>query len=136
MTIEPTDSATIVGLIEDWAKSVRDKNIEGVLAHHAPDVLIYDVVAPIRSKGIAEYRKSWVELFFPWAGENGKFDLNDVSVVSGDTVAFATALIECAGKEKGKSVEFTVRLTIGFEKRDGRWAFVHEHHSEPVRYER
>jgi ketosteroid isomerase-like protein len=129
------DNEILRSLIEAWASSVRNQDIDGVLANHATDILIYDVVAPIRSKGIDAYRRAWLEQFFPWASDNGKFDLKDVAIVSGDRVAFATGLIECAGTENEQLVEFTLRLTIGFEKREGSWTFVHEHHSEPVKYQ-
>ncbi|MGH8594313.1 MAG: YybH family protein [Gammaproteobacteria bacterium] len=135
MTSEPHlahDNQILQDLIDAWASSVRNQDIEGVVAHHATDIVIYDVVAPIRSIGIYAYRRAWVEQFFPWAGQDGRFDLRAVAVTSGDRVAFATGLIECAGTEKGQRVEFTLRLTIGFEKREGLWTFVHEHHSEPA----
>jgi hypothetical protein len=51
-----------------------------------------------------------------------------------DSVAFATALIDCAGTEADGPVAFTLRLTVGLEKRDGRWLVTHEHHSEPLPY--
>lgn len=125
----------IEALIQNWAEAVRAQDIEGVLKSHANDIVVYDVVPPLQINGLAAYRKSWAEQFFPWAKDNGKFELTNVSVTADKTVAFAIAIIHCAGTENGKRVEVTVRLTIGFEKRGGQWFFVHEHHSEPVKYE-
>lgn len=129
------DNRIIRELITAWESAIRNQDIEGVVAHHAADILLFDVVAPLRSEGIAAYRKGWVEQFFPWAGQDGKFELSDLVVTAGDRVAFATALIKCAGTEQGRRVEFTLRLTLCFEKRDGLWIFVHEHHSEPIKYD-
>ena len=67
-----------------------------------------------------------------WAGDDGEFVLSDVDVRAGADVAFATGLIHCAGTEDGRTVSYTVRLTVGLEKRAGVWTVVHEHHSEPV----
>lgn len=122
-------------LIQNWARAVRAQDIEGVLKNHATDIVVYDVVPPLQINGLAAYRKSWAEQFFPWAKDNGKFELTNVSITAGKTVAFAIGIIQCAGTENSKKIEVTVRLTIGFEKRDGQWLFVHEHHSEPVKYE-
>lgn len=38
--------------------------------------------------------------------------------------------------EDGKRVAFTLRLTVGLEKRDGEWTIVHEHHSQPLDFDR
>jgi ketosteroid isomerase-like protein len=48
-------------------------------------------------------------------------------------VAFATALMRCAGTEaNGDKLELDFRLTVGLKKIDGRWNVTHEHHSIPA----
>jgi ketosteroid isomerase-like protein len=136
MTVTATDQTILRHLLESWADAVRRKDIDGVLAHRADDILLFDVVPPLQSRGIGEYRTSWVDQFFPWCGSDGRFELSDVEISAGDRVAFATGLIRCAGTENSTRVEYTVRLTVGFEKRDDRWIAVHEHHSEPLRADR
>ena len=61
------DCARIGQLMETWASAVREKNMAGVLAQHADDVVMFDVPLPLQAFGLKEYRKSW-ELFFnyPW----------------------------------------------------------------------
>lgn len=122
-------------IVEAWAAGVRARDIDAVLRHHAADLLLYDVVGPVRLRGLDAYRRTWVEEFFPWHGGTGRFDLVDLDVVAGADVAFATAMIACAGTEDGERVEFTLRLTIGLAKRDGAWLVVHEHHSQPLDFD-
>jgi ketosteroid isomerase-like protein len=50
-------------LVEIWAAAVRAKDMEGALAQHADDIVMFDVPLPLQCRGIAEYRKTW-ELFF------------------------------------------------------------------------
>jgi ketosteroid isomerase-like protein len=119
-------------ILESWAESVRRQDIDGVLAHHAPGILMFDVVPPLLVRGLEAYRASWADQFFPWYGSDGRFDLDEVRVSAGGRVAFATGLVRCAGTEAGERHELTVRLTVCFEKRNGHWAVVHEHHSEPA----
>ena len=121
-------------LVEAWAAAVRARDADGVVRDHADDILVFDVVGPVCERGLVAYRRGWVEQFFPWHGGSGRFELRDLAVTEGDRVAFATALIDCAGTEAGRRVDFTLRLTIGLEKRGGRWQVVHEHHSEPLPY--
>jgi ketosteroid isomerase-like protein len=128
-----TASPQILALIRAWEAAVVAHDIDAVLAHHADDLLMFDVVGPERLQGIEAYRQSWNDQFFPWhAGPQRRFELRDIDVRAGDTAAFATALLDCAGMESGKPVAFTLRLTLGFEKRGGEWTVVHEHHSQPL----
>ena len=122
-------------MVEAWAAGVRAQDIDAVLRHHAPDLLLFDVVGPVRVQGLDAYRRTWLEEFFPWHGGTGRFDLVDLKVTCGADVAFVTALLECAGTEEGKTVAFTLRLTIGLEKREGEWTIVHEHHSQPLDFD-
>ena len=55
-----------------------------------------------------------------------------IARITGADVACATARLEGAGTEDGKSVTFTLRLTVCLEQRDGEWTIVHEHHAQPL----
>jgi ketosteroid isomerase-like protein len=122
-------------ILARWAEGVRGRDIDAVLRHHSSDLLMFDVVGPIRLQGLDAYRRTWLEQFFPWHGGTGRFELVDLQVSAGADVAFATALLECAGTEDGQQVAFTLRLTIGLEKRAGEWMVVHEHHSQPLDFD-
>lgn len=123
MTSNTSNEAAIRTVIENWAKAVRDVDMERILAHHTDDVLMFDVPMPIQSKGMAAYKKTW-DLFFQYSkGGPGTFDLIDLQITAGDTAAFAHALLQVAGS--------TARLTIGLRKVNGEWLIAHEHHSYP-----
>lgn len=127
------DEAAIRDLLENWAKAVRAENLDGILANHSKEILMFDLPAPAQAKGIEAYKKSWDE-FFPWFQGSGIFDLSELNVTAGDDVAFATALIRCRGTEvNGARAELGVRLTVGLRKIGDRWTVTHEHHSEPSR---
>lgn len=122
-------------IINDWAAAVRTRNIDRMLSHHAREMLMFDFVGPPRIVGLDTYRRTWIEQFFPWHGGTGRFDLVDLKVTAGSDVAFATALLECAGTENGRPVAFTLRLTICLEKRDSEWTVVHEQHSQSLEFD-
>ncbi|MGC1468137.1 MAG: nuclear transport factor 2 family protein [Sphingorhabdus sp.] len=129
------DEAAIAEILNKWAAAVHARDIDGVTASHDPNLLYFDVVGPAKIDGIDAYRKSWLELFFPWHGGTGKFELNELRVNASQDVGFATALLGCEGIEKGERVAFTVRLTVGLVKRVGEWIVVHEHHSESLSFD-
>jgi uncharacterized protein (TIGR02246 family) len=126
------DEAEIRDLIENWARAVRSKNLDGILADHSPEMLMFDVPPPAQSKGIEAYKKTW-DVFFSWFQDSGIFNIEEMQVTAGNDVAFVTALMRCGGTEaSGEKVELQFRLTIGLCKIGGRWTIMHEHHSIPA----
>ena len=124
--------AAVRNLIEEWAAAVRAKNFAGILRHHSPDIVMFDVPPPLQSKGLDAYRKTW-DLFFSWAHEPVVFDIVEMSVTGDDEVAFAAAVMRCSGTEtSGEDIDLEFRLTVGLRRIDNQWTVVHEHHSIPA----
>ena len=132
MTVTPSnDEAQVRQLIERWAAAVRSRDIEGILAAHASDILMFDVPPPLQLTGTDDYRDSWPALF-EWFGDKGRFDLDELRVVAGVDVAYAHAIVNCAGvNPDGTEDPSVVRLTVCLRKIDGAWTITHEHHSLP-----
>jgi uncharacterized protein (TIGR02246 family) len=127
-----TDELAIRELVENWAAAVRAKDLDGILANHSADILMFDVPMPLASRGIDAYRKTW-DLFFSWADDPVVFAINEMGVTAGDDVAYVTALMRCSGTEKnGEKIKLDFRLTMGLSKLDGKWIVMHEHHSIPA----
>jgi uncharacterized protein (TIGR02246 family) len=129
---QTTDETAIRELVENWARAVRAKNLNGILANHSPDILMFDVPPPAQSKGIEAYKKTW-DLFFSWSRDFGVFDIIEMDITAGNDVAFVTALMRCAGAEaNGNKIQLEFRLTIGLRKIGDQWIVMHEHHSIPA----
>lgn len=119
-------------LIERWAEAVHGGDLEGVLADHATDIVMYDVPPPYEGvHGLDDYRATWPS-FFQWQAQGASFEIESLDVTAGDDVAFAHALLRCGTqKEFADNPENRLRLTLGLRKEDGRWIVAHEHHSFP-----
>lgn len=129
---QTTDETAIRELVENWARAVRVKNLNGILANHSPDILMFDVPPPVQSKGIEAYKNTW-DPFFSWSRDFGVFDITEMNITAGNDVAFVAALMRCAGAEaNGNKIELEFRLTIGLRKIGGQWIVMHEHHSIPA----
>jgi uncharacterized protein (TIGR02246 family) len=127
-----TDEAAIRELVDNWAKAVRAKDLERIVANHSPDIVMFDVPPPLVSKGLDAYRKTW-DLFFSWADDPVIFDFDELNVTAGNDVAYVTALMRCAGTEtSGERIRLEFRLTVGLRKIDDKWIVMHEHHSIPA----
>src|SRR5215211_5434480 len=81
------DEALIRALLEAWALAVREADLEGVLVHHADDIVMFDVPPPIQLKGIDAYRESW-ERFFAYRSKGGAFELGELEIAVDGRVAF------------------------------------------------
>ena len=127
-----TTEIQITAMMECWAKAVREKDMEGIMAWHHADMVMYDVPPPFQSVGIAAYRGTW-DLFYSCEQEKDGFRIVDLHVVAGEDVAFSYAAMKCVYFDKeGEKIDLDFRLTTGFKKISGQWWFVHEHHSVPA----
>jgi ketosteroid isomerase-like protein len=122
-----SDEDEIRALVERWLEAVAARRIDDILTDHSADIVMFDVPPPI-VRGIDAYRDSWLRMF-PWLGERGIFESTELTVVTGQDVAFCFGLLRCQSSSS-QSEPLSIRLTIGLHKRDGRWIVEHEHHSE------
>ncbi|MBN9386658.1 MAG: SgcJ/EcaC family oxidoreductase [Chloroflexi bacterium] len=121
------DKTQIRELVENWARAIREQDLESVFANHAGNVVMFDVPPPLQLKGMAAYKASW-EPFFE-AQQKGLFNLGELTITAGEDVAFCHSIVTCG---TGPENSFEVRLTIGLKKIDGQWLITHEHHSVPA----
>ncbi len=128
----PNDEEQIRTLIERWAEAVHSGDMDGVLAHHADDIVMFDVPPPYEGvRGIDAYRETWPP-FFEWQARGASFEIVSLEVTAGDDVAYAHALLRCGTpQELADHPENRLRLTLGLRKEQGRWVVAHEHHSFP-----
>ena len=127
-----SDEAEIRALIEHWAKAVHTGDMDGVLAGHADDIVMFDVPPPEDGvRGIQAYRQTWPP-FFEWQRQGAIFEIVSLKVTAGADVAFAHALLRCGTAEEFKQdPDNRLRLTIGLCREGDRWVVAHEHHSFP-----
>jgi uncharacterized protein (TIGR02246 family) len=120
-------------LIEQWAEAVHAGDMDGVLADHASDIVMFDVPPPYDGvRGIDAYRNTWPG-FFEWQVRGASFEIVSLEITAGEDVAFAHALLRCGTREELETNPANrLRLTLGLRKEDDRWIVAHEHHSFPL----
>jgi uncharacterized protein (TIGR02246 family) len=124
-----TPEGEIRALIDDWTEAIRDKNVEGVLAHYVPDSLTFDLAPPLISRGAdAQGLQAW---FATWRGPLG-YEVRDLAITAGVDVAFCHSLNRLSGtKTDGEQADVWFRLTLGLRKLGGAWRIAHQHESVP-----
>jgi ketosteroid isomerase-like protein len=115
-----------------WKKAFEAKDLNGVMALYAPEVVAYDLVPPLQYDGADDYRKDYANLFAQFNGPI-KVSIPRIHIEQSGTVAFAFGLERVRGTTAdGKPIDMWMRFTDGWERRNGEWLIAHEHVSVPV----
>ena len=118
-------------VVDRIAAAIRDKDVDAVMAHYAPDIVAFDLLPPLQYRGAAMIRKRLSQWLCSFQGEIG-FDMRDVAITAGDDVAFCHSLNRVSGRTTdGVAVDMWWRATNGFRRIPGGWVVTHGHSSEP-----
>ncbi len=130
-----SDEAQIRAIIYERVEGVNHKDVNALIANHAPDAAIFDVLDPLHYEGVEQVKEraeSWLSGYESAIG----FEVRDLQITSGETVAFCRYLYHVTGTLKSKDeISMWVRATVCFQKIDGEWKIVHEHDSVPFNVE-
>jgi uncharacterized protein (TIGR02246 family) len=124
--------AVIRARVESLVEAIRNKNLDQVLSHYAPDVVVFDLLPPLDVRGSANYRRNFEKWFATMAGRI-RYEMLDVTISADDTHAFVHCLSHVTGARTGGGrADYWVRVTSGWRKVEGQWLITHEHISMPT----
>jgi len=123
--------AEIRALLEEHAAAIRVKDVARSVAAYAPDVLLFDVVDPLRSSGLAALRARLAQWFASFDGPLG-YEVRDLEITAGEDVGFAHALNRLvATTADRRKLDMWWRATVGLRNAGGAWTITHQHASVP-----
>jgi uncharacterized protein (TIGR02246 family) len=123
--------AEIRAIIEARSRAVRAGDVSAMMADVVDDVVIFDVVDPLRRVGKTASRDRVTEWVASYEGPIS-WEYRDVQVEAAGDVAFSHALSRVTGKLKtGTKIDMWFRTKLGFRRTGGRWLIVHDHGSVP-----
>ena len=118
--------------IEELAKALRAKDIDGVMSLFAPDLVSFDITPPLRYVGADNKRRAWQEAFAIYTGPFD-YELHDLTVTTDGELAFVHSLNHVtATLASGHVTDMWLRWTACFRRIDGDWLVVHDHVSVPA----
>jgi ketosteroid isomerase-like protein len=131
-TASGAGEAGIRSWFDQWTKVFTDKNVDGIMALYADDVVAFDVVPPLRYVGKEAYRKDYQSFLSQYQG-NLRLEMRDLHVgVTGD-LGYATGLELISGTLKtGQKSDVWLRFTSLFRKVNGQWLDFHDRVSVPA----
>jgi ketosteroid isomerase-like protein len=93
-----TDEAKIRQLLDDWAKAVRAKDVDGVKSKYAPEIVSFDIAPPLRQRvGADEYGKGLEEWFSTFQNSIG-YEIRELEIAVGGDLALAHSIHHLSGK--------------------------------------
>lgn len=126
-----TDEGQIQAIIEDYGEGLRNKDADRCVSHYADDIVQFDMMPPLEFRGKETARKNLAEWFKTFAGPIG-VEITGLTIAAGTEAAFAFCLNHISGtSSNGQKNDHWVRVSIGFQKTDGKWLVTHEHVSVP-----
>ena len=127
-----TDDSSVRDRVASLAQAIRDKDIELLMTHYAPDVVVYDVMGPLAVSSAADYRKNFEQWFASMRGPID-YQVNDLRVSMSDSHAFCHCVSHIRGtRTNGEQADYWVRVTTCLQMANGQWLVGHEHVSKPV----
>jgi uncharacterized protein (TIGR02246 family) len=129
---EAMADAVVRQRVEDYAKAVRAKDIDGVMSLYAHDIVSFDVEPPLRYAGAENKRRAWQAFFAAYTGPVS-YDVRDLKATTDGELAFVHSLNHVKGTlASGHVADLWVRWTACFRRIDGVWLVVHDHVSVPA----
>jgi ketosteroid isomerase-like protein len=118
--------------VEDWAKSIGAKDIDAVMSVYAPNLVSFDLGAPLFYVGAERKRRAWEGFFAAYTGPV-TYEVRDLNVTTDGDLAFVHSVNHVKGTlASGHTTELWVRWTACFRRIDGIWRIVHDHVSVPA----
>ncbi|MGZ3790281.1 MAG: YybH family protein [Bacteriovorax sp.] len=123
--------------MSDFHDAAISRDVDKIMSYYAPDVVAFDIGAPLVYSGRDSYRKSW-EAAFSMEGPSADsgYEFHNLSITSSNEIAFCHYLNHCYGTMKdGNKMDMWMRSTQCFKKTNGKWFITHEQYSVPVDFE-
>jgi len=117
--------------VASLTQAIRDKDIDYLMTHYAPDVVAYDVTPPLAVLSAADYRKKFEQWFASMRGPID-YEMDDLRISMSESHAFCHCVSHVRGtRTNGEKADYWVRVTTCFQKANGQWLVGHEHVSMP-----
>jgi uncharacterized protein (TIGR02246 family) len=127
-----SEEAEIRGRLKAWTQALHAKDLDDLMALYAPDTITFDLMLPSQVQGADRYRRNFERWFAAMPGPID-YEIHDMRITMCGDVAFCHSLSHVNGtRANGEKADYWVRVTVGFQKRNGQWMMIHDHVSMPV----
>ncbi|MEV5967654.1 nuclear transport factor 2 family protein [Kribbella sp. NPDC051952] len=131
-TQQAIDEVEIRERIEVLRTGIMTGDLEALKTMFAPNLVSFDVEAPLRHLGAEKKWKNWEGVFSFYQQPIG-YEVRDLTVLVDGNLAVVYSLNQISGTmANGIKSEYWVRWTAAWQKLDGQWMIVHDQVSFPT----
>ena len=118
--------------IDNYVAAIRAKDLEKVMQIFSPNLVSFDLEAPLKHTPKMAKQKNWTKAFAAYKDPLGYEVFDLVITVSGE-LATGRSLNKISGTlQNGKAVSYWIRWTTCFQNIEGTWFITHDHVSVPI----
>jgi uncharacterized protein (TIGR02246 family) len=118
-------------LVAERAAAVRARDPAPLAERQHPDLILFNAVPPLLSRGsaaVADRTQAW---FDSYASDIG-YEVSELHVTADGELGFCSFLYHVSGTlAAGGEVDMWVRATLCCRRTEGRWLITHDHESVP-----
>jgi uncharacterized protein (TIGR02246 family) len=119
-------------IVDERVAAVAAKDPKPLAARQHPDIVMFNALPPLVSRGNAAVEDATRAWFDAYASDIG-YEVRDLRVTVDGDVGFCSFLYRVTGALKaGGDVDMWVRATLGCQRVGGQWFIVHDHESVPL----
>jgi ketosteroid isomerase-like protein len=132
-SMKTDDEAQIRALRDAMTNAIRRKDAAAVVSYFGAEPVMFILAPPLQFKGDEGPGIKGVEDWFAsFQGPIG-YEIRDLNIETGGTVAFCHSLNRISGtRSDGTPTDIWVRETLGLRKVGGEWKITHQHQSVPM----
>ena len=132
MPSQAQEETEIRQALHELVQALRAKDIEALMAHYAPGVIVFDLRPPHRIASADAYRRNF-DAWFATVDGPIDYQTHELVITVTDNIAFCHSLSHVRSRRiSGDDADYWVRVTSGLQKMGGRWMIIHEHISMPT----
>jgi len=127
-----SEEAEVRSVLEEFIRSIYDKDAAGAITPLADDTVIFDLAPPLRMNPADARNPRFLEDWFATWRSPIAMQASDLRVVVGGDIAYAFGLRRMIGvKTDGEEVDMWFRTTACFAREADTWRITHMHNSVP-----
>ena len=118
-------------LLDSFTEAIQTKDVDKIMSFYSPDIVAFDMMAPLKHEGILAWRKVW-QAALPMMEGNMTSEMRDLTIDVGGDIAICQALLNVKLQGDRQNYDTWMRWTAGLHRINGQWLITHEHTSVPA----
>ncbi len=130
-TLQTHSETQIRQLIDDHTQAICAKDLDQIMIHYAPNIVIFDMKPPLTINGLEACRHMW-ETSLPYMPTASGMEQQELRITISGDFAIAHWVSRFIGIDPDHpAAQMWLRITAACQRQQNHWQIIHEHVSIP-----